>query len=52
MKHSTEKRRWCIYSTRSKDKLLYEFKREARALPVQDVKDFLEELVFKPELEG
>lgn len=34
-----------------KDKLLGQFQKEASSLPVQDVRDFLEELVFKPDLE-
>lgn len=34
------------------DKLLREFKREAVSFPVKAVRDFSEEMVFKPHLEG
>lgn len=42
-----------IDGTRSdEDKLLRVFKREAISFPVEAVRDFLEEMVFKPHLEG
>lgn len=40
-----------VHSTGNRDKPLREFKREARSFPVQAVRDFPEEMIFKPHLE-